>query len=435
MQKEKKVRAYTRKSKSGKTVQVKAHTQKYDAAEEARRAFASKKGAGEELSKVKKVKEVPADDTDLGFSEADFKAWYHWDMEDDPKNPQALKVKKALIAKMGRSAYSKYEDQMTDSYTARGHLKAFKGLGDIPSKEQVAKEKTRARRAKEAEVRQHQEDREKFGAGGSTLVAHVNGDYSNRYAVKRLSPMVKDEKFTKKVEGDAYSDFFPKGGSYEFFYGRRRDGRVGLYAKNGRSDIIELEEEEDIMPRGLKKALGEKPADTGRREHPKRPVGSDKNPKEPKPGLSAMSADEYKGYAKRAESRARKEASADSGKWYQKEYVAVRPFKSSYKPTGEDNIIKSVKVVAERGGYAPYGNGTGQIIIEGKAGSSKVFKTPEAAMRAVENLMISQWSPKTAAEQRGWSDARSADTMRMKHGMRANREREYIKSRLGVNKK
>lgn len=259
MQKEKKIRTYTRKTKTGKTVTVKAHTAKYDAAEEARKVFAKKAGAGEELSMAKKEKVVPAANDDLGFSAEDYKAWYHWDTEGDPKNAQALKVKKALIAKMGRSAYNKYEQQMTDSYSARGHLKGFKGVGDLKSQEQVAREKTRARRIKEAEARQHQEDREKFGAGGSTLVAHVNGDYSNRYAVKRLSPMVKDEKFTKKVEGDAYSDFFPKGGSYEFFYGKTRDGRVGLYAKNGRS-IIELEETEPS--KSLMKQLGAKPSET-----------------------------------------------------------------------------------------------------------------------------------------------------------------------------
>lgn len=57
MQKEKKVRAYTRKTKSGKTVSVKAHTAKYDAAEEARKAFASKKGAGEEVKEKKSIKQ------------------------------------------------------------------------------------------------------------------------------------------------------------------------------------------------------------------------------------------------------------------------------------------------------------------------------------------------------------------------------------------
>lgn len=131
MQKEKKVRTYTRKSKTGKTVTVKAHTAKYDAAEEARKAFAKKAGAGSELAKTKQEKVKPMADDDLGFTEADYKAWYHWDTEDDPKNTSALKVKKALIAKMGRSAYNKYEKQMTDSYSARGHLKAFKGVGDV----------------------------------------------------------------------------------------------------------------------------------------------------------------------------------------------------------------------------------------------------------------------------------------------------------------
>lgn len=204
MQKEKKIRTYTRKTKTGKTVTVKAHTAKYDAAEEARKAFAAKRGAGEEVtqrkldaewqkiedafmeehpdfeafdndgfetkenralakkmlafskkhpewkngiasgkSKAPKVPKTPqaSKGSDLGFTEADYKAWYHWDTEADPKNESALKVKKALIAKMGRSAYNKYEKQMTDSYSARGHLKGFKGLGDSQSKESLKSEK------------------------------------------------------------------------------------------------------------------------------------------------------------------------------------------------------------------------------------------------------------------------------------------------------
>lgn len=188
MQKEKKVRAYTRKSKSGKTVQVKAHTQKYDAAEEARKAFAAKKGAGEELAtkqltekELKQVQDIveenseldeeylaafypelspkmikavmaahkaksatpkakaantagksPKSETpDLGFTAEEYKAWYHWDMDKDPKNPSALKVKKTLVAAMGPRAYRKYEDDMTDSYTARGDKKAFGAVGEL----------------------------------------------------------------------------------------------------------------------------------------------------------------------------------------------------------------------------------------------------------------------------------------------------------------
>lgn len=64
MKKEKKVRTYQRRTKSGKTITVRAHTASYEAAEKAKEA-AKKEGAGEELSsKVKKGEEwkLPMDE-------------------------------------------------------------------------------------------------------------------------------------------------------------------------------------------------------------------------------------------------------------------------------------------------------------------------------------------------------------------------------------
>lgn len=187
MKKEKTVRSYKRKTKSGKVVTVKQHTAKYDAAEAFKEALA-KKGAGSELAtkqltekELKQVQDIaeenseldeeylaafypelspkmvkavmaahkaksatpkakaantagksPKSETpDLGFTAEEYKAWYHWDMDKDPKNPSALKVKKALVAAMGPRAYRKYEDDMTDSYTARGDKKAFGAVGEL----------------------------------------------------------------------------------------------------------------------------------------------------------------------------------------------------------------------------------------------------------------------------------------------------------------
>ena len=62
------------------------------------------------------------------ISASDFKAWYHWDAAGDPKNKTALAVAKKLRAKMGRSEYNKYFDEMSNSYSSRGHLKAYKAL-------------------------------------------------------------------------------------------------------------------------------------------------------------------------------------------------------------------------------------------------------------------------------------------------------------------
>lgn len=58
MKKEKQVKSYQRRTKSGKVVTVKAHTAKYDAAEKAKEA-AKKKGAGKELEDKFGKKKMP----------------------------------------------------------------------------------------------------------------------------------------------------------------------------------------------------------------------------------------------------------------------------------------------------------------------------------------------------------------------------------------
>lgn len=133
MKKEKTVRTYQRRTKTGKLVTVKQHTAKYDAAEMLKEA-AKKKGAGEELEKLKKKAQVKptvepeVKDDALGFTSDEFKQWYHWDMENDPKNKAAKKVEKALKEKMGAKGYKQYFNEMTEGYSARGHNKAFKEI-------------------------------------------------------------------------------------------------------------------------------------------------------------------------------------------------------------------------------------------------------------------------------------------------------------------
>lgn len=62
MKKEKKVRTYQRRTKSGKTITVRAHTASYEAAEKAKEA-AKKKGAGDEIVERKKKNwELPMDE-------------------------------------------------------------------------------------------------------------------------------------------------------------------------------------------------------------------------------------------------------------------------------------------------------------------------------------------------------------------------------------
>ena len=130
MKKEKTIKTHTRKTKSGKTVQVKQHTAKYDASDMAKDYLKSKKGAGEELSKMEGLKDKEATNIpSTGISPEEYKAWYHWDAQADPKNPAALKVEKTLKSKMGAKGYKDYFNKMTEGYSPRGHTKEYKSLG------------------------------------------------------------------------------------------------------------------------------------------------------------------------------------------------------------------------------------------------------------------------------------------------------------------
>lgn len=182
MKKEKTIRTYQRRTKSGKIVTVKQHTAKYDAAEKAKEA-AKKKGAGNELeAKMKRLrlkeligKELPEEevekkvldedekgakkkgkirpvgtgtngpepkkaskekasktatskskkaesaDSNSAFTAAEFKEWYHGTGSAADK-----KVAKALRAQLGRAGYRKLEDEAIDNYSSRGHLSMFK---------------------------------------------------------------------------------------------------------------------------------------------------------------------------------------------------------------------------------------------------------------------------------------------------------------------
>lgn len=184
MKKEKQVRSYKRRTKSGKTVTVKAHTAKYEAADKAKEV-SKKEGAGKELEErrkkptqleipfgkeeekkvldevketaekesakkpsekktTKKVRPVgsgtngpaPKKKSDMrvaktetvkpassepAFTAAEFKEWYRGTGSAADK-----KVAKALRAQLGRSGYRKLEDEAIDNYSSRGHLSMFK---------------------------------------------------------------------------------------------------------------------------------------------------------------------------------------------------------------------------------------------------------------------------------------------------------------------
>lgn len=208
MKKEKQVRSYKRRTKSGKTVTVKSHTAKYEASDRVKE-ISKKEGAGKELEERKKKSvqlEIPFDkeeenkvlddvkETDkkestknpaekkttkkvrpvgsgtkeptpkrkseakvakttasrpatseLAFTAAEFKEWYRGTGSAADK-----KVAKALRAQLGRSGYRKLEDEAIDNYSSRGHLSLFKGLSSAPATKTSSQKKEA--KVKEAKV-------------------------------------------------------------------------------------------------------------------------------------------------------------------------------------------------------------------------------------------------------------------------------------------
>lgn len=124
MQKEKQVKSYQRRTKSGKVVSVKAHTAKYTAAEEkAKESARSKKGSGEELEKLKGAKALS--EKDLGFSMEEFAEWYNGTGSEVDK-----RVEKVLKKHLGKDGYKELNNYAADNYKRGGHKSMFKNLGD-----------------------------------------------------------------------------------------------------------------------------------------------------------------------------------------------------------------------------------------------------------------------------------------------------------------
>lgn len=152
MKKEKTIRTYQRKTKSGKITTVKSHTAKYDAAAEVAKKAARKKGAGGELQakitkmpdpkleleqyldELKKSRSGASSDTakkqkksapkSSGLSSTEFKAWYH-----DPKSKEGKAAAKKLKEQVGAEKYKELNKKANDSYSSRGHISLFKSIG------------------------------------------------------------------------------------------------------------------------------------------------------------------------------------------------------------------------------------------------------------------------------------------------------------------
>lgn len=156
MKKEKTIRTYQRKTKSGKITTVKPHAAKYDAAAEVAKKAARKKGAGGELqAKITKMpdpklepretKKAPAKKQkksapkSSGLSSTEFKAWYH-----DPKSKEGKAAPKKPLKKPvggGITGLEPNKKTTTKSKTPKlkdvGPLstgKVMRSKADIPAK-------------------------------------------------------------------------------------------------------------------------------------------------------------------------------------------------------------------------------------------------------------------------------------------------------------
>lgn len=127
MKTERKVKSYTRRTKSGKTITVRSYTAKYDK----KNGTLMKRGAGEEIEDIrkKKVATIPKKEAPFKVGFDDFAEWY-----EETGSTADKKVTKALRNHLGRSGYNKFKDFVLDNYRPRGYYKMFKIVNGITNK-------------------------------------------------------------------------------------------------------------------------------------------------------------------------------------------------------------------------------------------------------------------------------------------------------------
>ena len=139
----KQVKSYTRRTKSGKTVTVRAHSAKYDAADDLVKGLLKKKGSGKELERAVDARGVDtlinemADSGRLAVpvSKEEFHVWYH-----EPNSIAGKAAGKKLRSVLGSKEYKKLDETANSGYSARGHSKLYGTLdGIINSEANVSK--------------------------------------------------------------------------------------------------------------------------------------------------------------------------------------------------------------------------------------------------------------------------------------------------------
>lgn len=143
MKKEKQIRSYTRRAKSGKTVTVRAHSAKYDAADDLVKSLLKKKGSGKEFElavDTKGVDKLVNEMADSGrltvpVSKEEFRAWYH-----EPDSIAGKAAGKKLRSVLGSKEYKKLDETASSGYSTKGHSKLYSMLdGIINSEANVSK--------------------------------------------------------------------------------------------------------------------------------------------------------------------------------------------------------------------------------------------------------------------------------------------------------
>lgn len=138
MKKEKQIKSYTRRTKSGKTVTVRAHSAKYDAADDLVKSLLKKKGSGKEFElAVDKLVNEMADSGRLivPVSKEEFRAWYH-----EPDSIAGKAAGKKLRSVLGSKEYKKLDETASSGYSTKGHSKLYDTLdGIINSEANVSK--------------------------------------------------------------------------------------------------------------------------------------------------------------------------------------------------------------------------------------------------------------------------------------------------------
>lgn len=211
MQKTKTIRTFQRKTKSGKMSTVREHTAKYDSPEEmAKEAMKRKAGAGEELEKRKLDNSGNttggSSTPSHGVSPEEYKAWYHWDQNTDPKNKLALSAEKKMKAHMGATAYKQHFKTASDTYSVRGHSKSYKNFDKQESSDYVEEAFNRGVAAAHRQVKKMDKEnpnwrRENKKGVPSTNKVKQSSEVKRQDPVKNLYNFVKDSDVTYTNKG------------------------------------------------------------------------------------------------------------------------------------------------------------------------------------------------------------------------------------------